>query len=163
MRLRLRLEHEAVGLRRRSGEPTEESCEVALVAEPRPGADLDERHFTSGQQRLGAIDTELYQILVRRRARSSLKLPREMKGAHPGPAGQVIETQVAFIIVSDEIHHLPQLLARQAAREPLRASHRTCVNAARGERPEHSPVIQRKDDRSSLPTQARPGAPSRYC
>jgi hypothetical protein len=42
--------------------------EVALVTETRTKANFDERQFAFGQQRLGAINAEFDQILVRRRS-----------------------------------------------------------------------------------------------
>src|ERR1051325_5753777 len=117
----LRLEPQAGGLRRRSRKPAKKSREMAVVDEALARADLDERDFTFGQQRLGALDSEFDQILVRGRARRSLELAREMEDRHLGHTGQFREAQVAFVIVGDEGQHAPQPAAGQSAREPLRA------------------------------------------
>src|SRR5712691_7214958 len=109
-------------MRRCSCEPVEESREMALVAEPRLKAHFNEWYFTFGQQRLGTVDTKLYQVLMRRRPSCSLELAREMKAAHFGHPRQFSQFQVACVVVSDKGHHLPQSLSRQPAREPLRAA-----------------------------------------
>ena len=117
--LPLRLKHQAIRVWCGAGNPVKESGEVALMAEAGAKAHLDERHFAVSQERFGAVDAELDQILVRRRSGCSLELTRKMKGAHSGHARQFRETQVTPVIVGDEFRHQTQSLPGKAAGEAL--------------------------------------------
>ena len=100
---------------------------MALVAKPSLKGDFGERGVAFGQRRFSALDPELHQMLVWSRPRRTLELAREMKGAHPRLARQIVQAQVMLVVVGDEGQDTPESLPRQAAREAPHVSPRGCV------------------------------------
>lgn len=86
-----------------SGDPAEEACEMALVAEAGAQPDFDQRQLVLRQQRFRSLNTKLNQILMRRGSGCSLELSREMKTAHPCHVGQLVEFQVPTVVVRNEV------------------------------------------------------------
>ncbi len=75
------------GFGSRVGEPAEQGSEMTLTFESGACADLDERQVALTQQKLGALDAALCQVLLRGEIRRQLEGAREMELAQPDRFG----------------------------------------------------------------------------
>ncbi len=69
--------------------PAKEAREVTLMAKAGTQTDFGQRQIILCQQRFGALDAKLDQVLVWSRAGGAFEFTRKMKTAHPRDLGQL--------------------------------------------------------------------------